>query len=571
MRWDDNINFATTSALACALSLAVGQTLTSYPLHTNVVFIFAIAYSLLFFFSAVLHPLLLSPLRKLPRASSWWSELIKSRLVTQVQPSNFLLHVTNTTPHEGLIALREVCGYSILLCDRHSLKDVLFTHPDDFQKSPSLRTLLGIIAQKGLFFVEGSEHKDLRKKALPLFSYRVIQDQYPLMWDHAVRLCQNMDRALAARDDKAQKLAIDFEPFAQTAAIATISSTVFGREVPVEEDLTFQNMMHHLQGFLEPSAGVGAVMASAFLIPLSVIRFILPRATKEFLTHSESSLSRAIEMVRWKRTTMKASTGPLCSESRVSERTPTTDLLGGMITAENLPDEKIAAQLITYMLAGNETTSATATWAVGMLALQPQRQTLLRSELTDALRPIMMEQGVADMSSLGPSLERLPYLNGVVNEALRLYPTIPLTNRTAIRDTHILGQFVPKGTTIYISPWQRQRDPQVWGPDAEEFRPERWISDEPGPDGLKRAHQGNDLYDFITFIHGPKNCIGQRFARAELRCLIAALTLQFQWTTDATEMPPGFGVITLRPTGGMPLHFQKLETPSFDMSGNDPI
>ncbi|PPJ60883.1 hypothetical protein CBER1_11207 [Cercospora berteroae] len=566
MSWYRCAQLATASALACAVLLAIGQTLKSYTSAVGVLFIFGMSGFAVFFFSAVLHPLFLSPLRKLPRNNSWWFQLLKSRLVSKVQPSNFLLHVANTTRHEGLIALREICGYSILLCDAHSLKDVLFTHPDDFQKSPSLRALLGFIAQKGLFFVEGGEHKDLRKKSLPLFSYRVIQELYPVMWEHAVRLCQNMERALAVRDDKAQKSPIDFEPFAQTASIAIIASTVFGRDVPVEDDPTFQDMMHHIRGFLEPSGRVVTVMAAAFLAPLSVIRLILPRATKEFMTHSESSLNRALEMVRWRR----AASGRTTSSEHAPERTPQTNLLDAMIMANNLPDEKMAAQLITYMLAGNETTSATATWAVGMLALHPECQRLLRSEVTDALRP-MIERGVMEISSLGPMLERLPYLNGVVNEALRLYPTIPLTSRTAVRDTHILGQFVPKGTTLYISPWQRQRDPKVWGADAEIFRPERWILDETGPDGLRRINQGHNLYDLITFIHGPKNCIGQRFAKAGLRCLLAAVVFHFQWTTDARELPSGYGVITLRPAGGMPLRFQKIRKSECDISGNCPV
>lgn len=120
----------------------------------------------------------------------------------------------------------------------------------------------------------------------------------------------------------------------------------------------------------------------------------------------------------------------------------------------------------------------------------------------------------------------MPYLNGVCNEVLRLFPTVPVSARMSIRDTSIAGHFIPKNTTIFIVPWAVNRNPKLWGPDAEKFVPERWIDESTGRATMNGGADSN--YSFLTFLHGPRSCIGERFARAELRALVACLIGSFE-------------------------------------------
>jgi len=154
-----------------------------------------------------------------------------------------------------------------------------------------------------------------------------------------------------------------------------------------------------------------------------------------------------------------------------------------------------------------------------------------------------------DVASL---LESMPYLNGVCNEVLRLFPTIPVTSRVTIRDTTIAGQFVPRGTMIFVVPWAINRNPKLWGPDSENFVPERWIDKETGRATMNGGAASN--YSFLTFLHGPRGCIGERFARAELRALLAALvgTFEFQMADPDEKVVVG-GTITSKPVNGMHL------------------
>jgi cytochrome P450 len=164
-----------------------------------------------------------------------------------------------------------------------------------------------------------------------------------------------------------------------------------------------------------------------------------------------------------------------------------------------------------------------------------------------------MHQNIPDPRSLSdPSfdipglLESLPYLNAVCKEVLRLYPTLPLSARYAIRDTFIGSSPIPKGTTIFVVPWATNRDPKLWGADADAFRPERWLDT---PNGGADSN-----YSFVTFFHGPRSCIGQNFARAELRALVAAFVGEFEMQmANPDEKIRVGGTVTSKPVDGMRL------------------
>ena len=214
----------------------------------------------------------------------------------------------------------------------------------------------------------------------------------------------------------------------------------------------------------------------------------------------------------------------------------------------------------------HETTASALTWASYLLAKHPSYQTKLRSEVTAALgsNPHSSQSPPADLAN---TLKQLPYLNGIIHETLRLYPTVPLTMRYALRDTSLGTQFIPQGTEVVVSIWQINRSPEIWGADAGEFRPERWISAEEatwGPNGMPAMKPNNhggakSNYDFLTFLQGPRSCIGQEFAKAEMRCLLATLVAGFEWTLamEESRVVPR-GVITIKPEHGMYLRMRPL-------------
>ena len=108
----------------------------------------------------------------------------------------------------------------------------------------------------------------------------------------------------------------------------------------------------------------------------------------------------------------------------------------------------------------------------------------------------------------------LKYLERVPLEVLRIYPPVPLEVRQAAKHMLVNGQVIKKGTLIMLSPWAVNRSMKLWGEDAIRFKPDRSEVENGG---------ASSSYCNITFLNGPRGCIGGLFARMELRCLLISL------------------------------------------------
>ncbi|KAL8727067.1 MAG: hypothetical protein Q9166_006310 [cf. Caloplaca sp. 2 TL-2023] len=203
-----------------------------------------------------------------------------------------------------------------------------------------------------------------------------------------------------------------------------------------------------------------------------------------------------------------------------------TDILSVALSSGHFSDADLVNQLMTFLLAGHETTASALSWTICMLCTHPNIQTRLRDEVRSADLP---DPRTNTTNISASQIDRLPYLNAVCNEVLRVYPPIPITVRVAACDTSIIGQHIPKGTAVYLAPWATNVNKELWGEDAEEFNPERWM----GAGNSKTGGVDNN-YAFLTFLHGPRSCIGQGFAKGELLCLVAAWVRCFE-TSFAVE------------------------------------
>lgn len=153
-------------------------------------------------------------------------------------------------------------------------------------------------------------------------------------------------------------------------------------------------------------------------------------------------------------------------------------------------------------------------------------------------------------------IDNMPYLHAVCNETLRLYAPVPLTLRDTPAPTTILGQYVPRGTKIIISPWAVNYSKELWGEDAEEFKPERWMAP-----GQANAGGASSNYSFLTFLHGPRSCIGERFAKAELAALLGAFVGRFEFemkNPEELERIQIKGGVTARPKDGLWLRVREV-------------
>lgn len=243
---------------------------------------------------------------------------------------------------------------------------------------------------------------------------------------------------------------------------------------------------------------------------LRLVRSLPFKRNKEFAEASKEIRGTALHVIRTKKEKLEKDPDSTAGIDIISAALQHSDVF----TDENLVD-----QMMTFIGAGHETTSTALQWTVYALCKHPEVQTRLREEVRANLPSISLDNPEPISAAI---LDSLPYLNAVCNEVLRYYPSVPTTSRVARKDTTLLGKPIPRGTFITITPKIINHSEELWGPDADKFDPERWI-------GPGKANTGGAVsnYAFLSFIHGPRSCIGQGFAKAELACLVAAMVGRF--------------------------------------------
>lgn len=414
------------------------------------------------------------------------------------------------------------------------LADVLVNHPYDFAKFDSVRDFLRPVLGDGLIVVEGDQHKFLRKNAQPAFKFSEVKKLYPMMWNKAVAFT-NVLRGETDGDGKNK--AIDMCWWASKVTIDIIGIAAFGHDFRVLTNRD-EPLIQSYDQLLKPGKGKFLYFLLTVMLGRDFVKLLPWKTARTFEQTTANIRSICGQIVRDKRAAITKT--PL--EGHL-------DILSLLIKSDNFSHQVLVDQLLTFLAAGHETSSSVFTWCTYLLAIHPDTRAKLQSELRDALPSFPALPPDTDLASL---LTSLPYLNGVLNEALRLYPTVPLTVRVAVCDTTIAGHAIAKGTQLTISPWLINRYTENWGPDATKFVPERWINTDDGRPNNTGGAASN--YANMTFLHGPRSCIGQGFAKAELRCLLAAFTRRFDWGLDMKEedVVPG-GVITIKPANGLHL------------------
>ncbi|KAL4914001.1 cytochrome P450 [Aspergillus aurantiobrunneus] len=209
-------------------------------------------------------------------------------------------------------------------------------------------------------------------------------------------------------------------------------------------------------------------------------------------------------------------------EARKAGHSDRNDLLAAMLrgvdsqTGRKMTDESIMDNLITFLIAGHETTSGLLSFAFYQLLTNPETYRKAQQEVDE-----VVGQGVIEVSHLS----KLPYINSVLRETLRLNATIPLFTVEAFEDTLLAGKYpVKAGETIVNLLARSHLDPNVYGDDARKFKPER-MSDE-----KFNARQTQFPNSWKPFGNGMRACIGRPFAWQEALLVMAMLLQNFDFS-----------------------------------------
>ncbi len=209
------------------------------------------------------------------------------------------------------------------------------------------------------------------------------------------------------------------------------------------------------------------------------------------------------------------------------------DLLGVLTASQELSDDLVRDQLLTMLIAGHDTSTALLSWALYLLGKNPEAQDRLVAEVGEQVKD--------EMPAIA-HLERMAYLDRVVQETARMYPPIHVGNRIAARDLEFNGVPIPAGSRVMYSIYLSHRQPKYWQcPD--QFDPDRFAG------GSRSIYP----YSYVPFGGGPRNCIGMAFAQVEVKIVLARLLQKYHFKLIPHEVHAHMGA-TLEPRPGVWMH-----------------
>ena len=398
---------------------------------------------------------------------------------------------------ELLLRQRDAAMY--VLNHPADVKHVLVANQDNYRKAPVAPAESRIFG-RGVLHTEGDRHHHQRRLVLPFFHGSHVTAYTDLITSKTQDLLGHWHDGTII--DIGQEMAY--------VTLSVIWRLLFGREVGAEAD-TIRETIAVGQRLIKLQ--YDSLLAT--LIPLWVPTPAHRRLTRG-LCAMESMIHRFIEERR---------TSSHRNEDVLSLLLAATDMDG-----RQLRDEEIRDELMTFLLAGHETTASALTWTWFLLSQCRSVWERLACELNEVL---------GNRLPTAADVPRLRYTKMVWNESLRLYPPAwSLHTRLARTQDHLpSGAILPSGAWVFISPWSLHRNAQ-WFPDPNRFDPERFSEE---------ANRTRPPFSYIPFGAGGRRCLGESFAELEGLLILAtvASNVRLRLVDDQVIQPEP--VMTLRP------------------------
>jgi cytochrome P450 len=347
---------------------------------------------------------------------------------------------------------------------------------------------------------------------MPAFSQKAMQGYHPAMLDVAHQLTRSWDRHVG-------NAPVDVVEDMMKISLETIGRTGFGYPFG-----SFERDEPH--PFLSAMARALAYAQQQFLSPPIIGPLLQRKAARQ----------NKIDVA-----TMNALVDEVIAERAASGTTDTTDLLGMMLTTthpktgERLDPVNIRYQVLTFLIAGSDTTSGAMAFALYYLSQNPAVLAQAQAEVDEIW---------GDDPNPEPTFQqvsKLRYLRRVIDESLRLWPTAPAYFREAREDTVLGGTYaMRKGDMVVVPLLMVHRDPEVWGPNPDVFDPDRFA---PGRAKERPAHM------YRPFGTGERACIGRQFAIYRASLMLGMLLHRYDMRPDPSYQLRVSEGITLKPDG----------------------
>jgi cytochrome P450 len=398
-----------------------------------------------------------------------------------------------------------------LIAAPEGAKHVLQDNQANYRKAftyEALKMALG----RGLLTAEGEHWKRHRRLVQPSFARRQIGGFADLMIESAEATGDRWKTAA----DSGQTLDIGAEMTRLTLGV--VSRSLFSTDLSEEAASVGRALgvvqEHAMQRLLSPLGPV-SIRLDALPTPSS-------RRFKAALAQLDDLVYRLIAERR------RECAGEAGSGDLLARLMATTD----EETGESLSDAELRDEVITFLLAGHETTANALAWTWYLLSADPEAERRLRTELDEVL---------GGRAPTADEADRLPYTSAVVAEAMRLYPPAWTIEREPLADDEIGGYAIPANSTVMVPPFVIHRRSGVWA-NPEGFDPQRFLGE-----GAAEI----DKFAYFPFGGGRRVCIGREFALIEATLILASLARRYRFELAPAHRMALDPKITLRPANGV--------------------
>jgi len=418
---------------------------------------------------------------------------------------------------EPIIAGEGVLGRVTVISDPAAIRHVLVDNAANYRKDDLQRRVLAPGLGNGLLTAEGDEWRLQRRTLAPLFAPRHVAGFAPAMTAAAGRMLRRWERRARGR-------VLDITVEMTRVTLDVLERTIFTQGLARDPDALGRAVTRYFEaiGPIDPLDVFGLpdwIPRLGRIRARPAMRFF-EEVVGELIAARRDLLARGGDAPRDLLTLLLEASDPE--------------------TGRGLDDIAVNANLVTFIGAGHETTANSLTWALYLLSQEPSARGRIEAEVDAVL-------GQAAPS--GDSLDRLPFVRAVIEEAMRLYPPVPFMSRAALREDRIGNLKIPRNSMVMIAPYVLHRHRRLWEePDA--FMPERF---------LPERREGIDRFAYLPFGAGPRVCIGASFALQEAMIVLASIVQRVRADPiDGHRVRP-LHRVTLKPEGGLPMRLSLRE------------
>lgn len=441
--------------------------------------------------------------------------------------------MAKTHPTFRLIAPDQSEVYTI---DSRNIEHMLRTNFDKYSKGKYNQNIVSDLFGLGIFNVDGDKWRQQRKLGSYEFSTRVLRDFSCSVFRKSAAKLVRLISEFSHED-----LVFDMQDLLMRSSLDSIFKVGFGANL----------------NCLEGSSKEGSEFMKAFDESNALIywRYVDPFwKLKRFLNiGGEAALKRHVKLlddfVHGVIKTRKAQL-ELQQDSNFKEDILSRFLMESKKDQTTMTDQYLRDIILNFMIAGKDSSANTLSWFFYMLCKNPLVEEKIAQEVKDFTSSHESEPNIDEFVAnlTDATLDKMHYLHAALTETLRLYPAVPTDGRTAEADDVLPdGYKVRKGDGVYYLAYAMGRMSSIWGEDAVEFRPERWLNN-----GI---FQPESPFKFIAFHAGPRMCLGKDFAYRQMKIIAMTLVRFFRFKLANGTQNVNYRVMfTLHMDKGLPLH-----------------